>query len=73
MAEEIRERNDRSARWMGWMALAAGVLGFFFAPFLLGAAAVILGLITVFSQANNLGWFAIGIGVLAMAVNGWGY
>lgn len=29
MAEEIRERNDRSARWMGWMALAAGVLGFF--------------------------------------------
>lgn len=46
---------------------------FFFSPVLFGCAAIILGLITVFSQANNLGWWAIGLGLVGAAANMWLY
>lgn len=69
MAEEIREREDSSAKWMGWLGIIAGIVSFFYAPFLFGGAAIILGLITAFSKANGLGWWAVVLGVIGAALN----
>lgn len=63
------EKNDTSALWMGWIGIVAGIISFFYAPLLFGGAAVVLGLITVFSKANTLGWWAIGLGIVGAAVN----
>ena len=70
--DEVKERDqvkDTSALWMGWIGVAAGIVSFFYAPFLFGAAAVILGLITVFSKANGLGWWAIVLGIVGAFLN----
>lgn len=73
MAEEIRERQDSSAKWIGWIGIIAGILSFFYAPLLFGGAAVILGIITLFSKANGVGWWAIGLGVVGALANYWFY
>ncbi|MED0676557.1 hypothetical protein [Aneurinibacillus thermoaerophilus] len=72
--EETREEEtrDTSALWLGWIGIVAGIVAFFYAPLLFGGAAVILGLITVFSKANTLGWWAIGLGVVGIIVQ-WFY
>lgn len=54
--EKGRDRIDASAFWMAWVGIAAGIIAFFFAPLFFGCVAVVLGLIAVFSKANNLGW-----------------
>jgi hypothetical protein len=66
------EGQDTSALWMGWIGIAAGIVAFFYSPFLFGGAAVILGVITLFSRANTLGWWAIGLGIVGMVVR-WFY
>lgn len=75
MAKErdAREKTDASALWMGWIGVIAGVISFIYAPFLFGSVAVILGLITAFSKANTLGWWAIGLGIVGAITNWWFY
>lgn len=53
--EQRRDRTDASALWMAWVGIAAGIIAFFFAPLFFGCVAVVLGLVSVFSKANNLG------------------
>jgi hypothetical protein len=65
-------RQDGSALWMGWIGIAAGIVAFFYSPFLFGGAAIILGVITLFSRANTLGWWSIGLGIVGMIVR-WFY
>lgn len=69
MAETIEKRNDTSALWMGWIGIAAGIISFFILPFILGAVAIILGIITVNSKAKALGWWSIGIGVAGIMIH----
>ncbi|HEX7056478.1 MAG TPA: C4-dicarboxylate ABC transporter [Bacilli bacterium] len=69
----VQNKTDASALWMGWIGIVAGVIAFFYAPFIFGAVAVVLGLITVFSKANTLGWWACALGVIGAIANGWFY
>ncbi|TFE23497.1 C4-dicarboxylate ABC transporter [Cohnella luojiensis] len=59
--------------WMAWIGIAAGIIAFFAAPLFFGCVAVVLGLITVFSKANILGWWAIGLGIVGAVANWWFY
>ncbi|WP_373232715.1 hypothetical protein [Cohnella sp.] len=68
-----QERTDASALWMAWIGIAAGIMAFFFAPLFFGSVAVVLGLITIFSKANNLGWWAVILGVVGAVANWWFY
>ncbi|MCG3420037.1 hypothetical protein [Oceanobacillus jordanicus] len=52
MAEAVERKNDTSALWMGWIGIVAGVISFFAFPLILGAIAIILGIITACSKAK---------------------
>ena len=68
--DDVKDQaRDTSAVWMGWIGIVAALVSFFYAPFLFGGAAVILGLITVFSRANGLGWWAIALGIIGVFLN----
>ncbi|WP_229683110.1 hypothetical protein [Virgibacillus oceani] len=69
MAEVMDDRRDNSALWMGWIGIAAGIISFFTMPVLFGIVAIVLGLITAFSKANALGWWAIIIGAAGIIVH----
>ncbi|MCF6092767.1 hypothetical protein L1765_02000 [Microaerobacter geothermalis] len=78
MAEEIRNEGhgqggeraveDTSARWIGWIGIAASIIAFFFAPYIMGGAGIILGIIGLFSNAKTLSWWAIGLGAAAIII-----
>ncbi len=71
--EKGQEKTDASALWIAWIGIAAGIIAFFFAPLFFGSVAVVLGIIAAFSKANNLGWWAIGLGIVGMVANWWFY
>lgn len=69
MTEVAERKNDTSALWMGWIGIVAGVISFFALPLILGAVAIILGIITACSKAKALGWWSIAIGVAGFLVH----
>lgn len=52
---------------MGWIGLSVAILSFFFAPLILGAAGIILGIISKRRGADTLGNMAIIISVISIA------
>ncbi|MDR6224990.1 DUF4190 domain-containing protein [Desmospora profundinema] len=69
--ERERERDDRSpetrdaGRGMGIFSLVLSVLSFFMVPFLLGPAAIVLGIISA-RRGNRLGVWAVGLGAVSI-------
>lgn len=52
---------------MGWLGLSAAILSFFFAPLILGAAGIILGIVGKRRGADTLGNMAIIVSVVSIA------
>ncbi|MFZ0371344.1 MAG: hypothetical protein WAM07_17250 [Halobacillus sp.] len=52
---------------MGWLGLSAAILSFFFAPLILGAAGIVLGIIGKRRGADTLGNMAIIISIVSIA------
>lgn len=57
-----------SGRVIGWSALALSVLSLFFLPVILGAAGIILGFVARRRNAETLGAWSIGIGVVSIII-----
>ncbi|MFM1653825.1 hypothetical protein ACI7RC_17225 [Brevibacillus sp. B_LB10_24] len=72
---DAKERRDVDtwALWTGWIGIVAGILAFLWSPFLFGAIGVILGIITLFSPAKTLAWWAIVLGVVGGIAHGFFY
>lgn len=62
--EYKNEGTDRGTGW-GIAGIVFAVLSFFLWPYLLAPIGIILGVVSV-SQKSNIGWWAIGIGVIAL-------
>ncbi|GEN52053.1 DUF4190 domain-containing protein [Halobacillus faecis] len=52
---------------MGWLGLSAAILSFFFAPLILGAAGIVLGIIGKRRGADTLGNMAIIVSIVSIA------
>ncbi|MGE8206229.1 hypothetical protein ACQKP0_17015 [Heyndrickxia sp. NPDC080065] len=57
-----------SGKVIGWSALALSVLSLFFLPVILGAAGIILGFVARRRNAETLGAWSIGIGVVSIII-----
>ncbi|PTQ56425.1 MAG: hypothetical protein BSOLF_0257 [Candidatus Carbobacillus altaicus] len=74
--ERLREVDRRLERrevepgghGLGMTALVVAILGLFIFPLWMGIAAVILGYMAVAAGSRALGWWAIGIGVVAILI-----
>ncbi|UOQ42503.1 hypothetical protein MUN89_10895 [Halobacillus salinarum] len=51
---------------MGWLGLTVAVLSFFFAPIIMGAAGIILGIVAKRRNADTLGNMAIIVSVISI-------
>ncbi|SEN06003.1 hypothetical protein [Lihuaxuella thermophila] len=63
-----RADDDRTAdagRGLGITAIILSVLAFFLWPYILGTAGIIVGVISA-RRGSSLGWWAVGIGVIAL-------
>ena len=45
--------------WIGWLAIISAIVGFFYAPYWLGGAALVLGLVCLASPQKVLAWSSI--------------
>lgn len=64
--QETRMEDDVKVG-MAWLGLTAAILSFFFAPIILGAAGIILGIIGKRRGADTLGNMAIIVSVVSIA------
>jgi membrane-bound ClpP family serine protease len=60
--------SDTTGKWLGWIAIIIGVIGFFWQPIWMGAIAIIFGIIGLFSPPKMLNGVAIAIGVIAIII-----
>jgi hypothetical protein len=60
---------EGTTRGYGWgiAGIVLSVLSFFLWPYLMAPLGIVLGVVSV-SQRNSLGWWAIGIGVIALVL-----
>lgn len=60
-------KREETSRGTGWAiaGIVFAILSFFLWPYLLAPIGIILGVVGV-SQKSNMGWWAIGIGVIAL-------
>ncbi|KHE71561.1 hypothetical protein [Halobacillus sp. BBL2006] len=65
--EQETTMDDDVKVGMGWLGLTAAILSFFFAPIILGAAGIILGIIGKRRGADTLGNMAIIVSVVSIA------
>lgn len=69
MVDAIKREIDTSALWMNWIGNMPGVISFFILPLLFGGAAIILGIITLFSKTNDFGWWSMVLGFTSIIVH----
>jgi len=58
--------NNNVGKWLGWIGIVVGVIGFFWLRIWLGVAAVILGVIGMFSPQKKLNVVTIVAGIIAI-------
>ncbi|SDB94805.1 hypothetical protein SAMN04488112_10137 [Melghirimyces thermohalophilus] len=63
--EENREGSQEGGTGLATVGIILSVLSFFFVPFLLGSAGIVLGLISG-RRGSTLGWWAVGLGALSV-------
>lgn len=51
--------------WIGWIGIVLAIVGFFYYPMILGASAVVLGLVGLTSPQKFLAWISIVLGAIA--------
>lgn len=70
MAENVGNTkiSDTAGKWLGWIAIIIGVIGFFWQPIWMGSIAIIVGIIGLLSPQKTLNWIAIAVGVIAVII-----
>ncbi|SMO49715.1 DUF4190 domain-containing protein [Melghirimyces algeriensis] len=62
---EDLEETQNQGNGLGTISIILSVLSFFFVPFLLGSAGIVLGIISG-RRGSVLGWWAVGLGVVSV-------
>ena len=65
---EFQEHDDDSFAWAGWLGLIVAIVSLFWMPIILGAAAIILGIVARQRDAEALGNTSIIIGAAAIII-----
>ncbi|MBC8588517.1 hypothetical protein [Paratissierella segnis] len=60
--------NDKTGKWLGWLAIIAAVIAFFWQPTAMSIIGIVLGIIGLFSPQRTLNGIAVAIGVIALIV-----
>ena len=60
--------TDTIGKYLGWIGIIVGVIGFFWMPIALGIAAIVIGIIGLFSPERTINIVAIIVGVLALVI-----
>lgn len=74
MDEHDRDANARErlsgdvGKWLGWIGIIVGIIGFFWLPTWMGITAIVLGIIGLFSAHKTLSIIAIVAGVIALCI-----
>ena len=58
--------STTAGKWLGWIGLCLGVLGFFWLRIWFGIPALILGVIGLFSDQKKLNIFTVVVGAVAI-------
>jgi hypothetical protein len=61
------ERTAEGGRGLGITSLILSIISFFFWPFILAAAGIILGAIAI-RRGSALGWWGVGLGIISVIV-----
>lgn len=68
MSEVKSKVSENAGKWLGWIGIIAGVIGFFWQHIWMGVIGLVLGIIGCFSPKRNLNIVAIVIGVIALII-----
>ena len=60
--------SETVGKYLGWIGIIIGVVGFFWMPITLGVIAIVLGIIGLFSQERTINIVTIIVGVLALII-----
>lgn len=60
--------SETFGKYLGWIGIVIGVVGFFWMPITLGIIAIVLGIIGLFSQERTINIVTIIVGVLALII-----
>ena len=60
--------SETVGKYLGWIGIVIGVVGFFWMPITLGIIAIALGIIGLFSQERTINIITIIVGVLALII-----
>ena len=60
--------SDTAGKWLGWIAIICGVIGFFWQPIWMGVIGIVLGIIGLFSPQKTLNIVAIIVAAIALIV-----
>ncbi|UUX33698.1 C4-dicarboxylate ABC transporter [Fundicoccus culcitae] len=60
------EISEQAGKWLGWIGIIVGVIGFFWQPVWMGIIAIVLGVIGLFSEQKTLNWAAIIVGAVVL-------
>lgn len=60
--------STKAGKWLGWIGIVVGIIGFFWMRIVLGAIAAVLGVIGVFSSEKTLNIIAIVAGAIAIVL-----
>lgn len=58
--------SDKVGKWLGWIAIVLGIIGFFWKPVWMGVCAIVLGVIGLFSPQRTLNIVALVVGVVVL-------
>jgi hypothetical protein len=62
---EGNRENIASGRWLGITAIILAALSFFFLPYVLSIAGIIVGAVSI-RRGSRLGWWAVAVGIVAL-------
>jgi uncharacterized membrane protein HdeD (DUF308 family) len=60
--------SGKVGKWLGWIAIILGIIGFFWQPIWMGVCAIVLSVIGLFSPERKLNIVALIVGVVALIV-----
>jgi hypothetical protein len=61
--------GSTAGKWLGWLGICIGAVGFFWQGIILGLCAAVLGIIGLFSEQRKLNIVTVIVGVVAFIIS----
>lgn len=60
--------DEKTGKTLGWLGIALGVIGFFWASIWMGVLSIVAGVVGLTSPTKTLNWVAVVCGVIALII-----